>query len=146
MDGSEARCTSCGLGALRVDIEGKTDLAEQQVRSHLDQVRRHIEQGRVKVAAAQAEIKNWAEEKKTATGGNIADWKVKREVQNRAAQAERYAAAAADVAVAALVEAEEAAMEAWLARQDAKSVLRTRLRSLSAHRNLSEASSIAVDF
>ena len=112
-----------GLGALRANLEGKADLAEQQVRSHLDQVRTRIEQGRVKVTAAQAEIKNWAEEKKTATGDKIADWKVKRELQNRAAQAERYAAAAADVAVAALVEAEQAALEAWLARQDARSVL-----------------------
>ena len=126
MDGSEARSASRGLGAPRVDIEGKTDLAEQYVRSHLDQVRKHIEQGRVKVTAAQAEIKNWVEEKKTATGDKIADWKAKREaskLQDRADQAERYAAAAADVAVAALVEAEQAALEAWLARQDARSVL-----------------------
>ncbi len=115
-----------GLGALRANLEGKADLAEQQVRSHLDQVRTRIEQGRVKVTAAQAEIKNWVEEKKTATGDKIADWKAKREaskLQDRADQAERYAAAAADVAVAALVEAEEAALEAWLARQDARSVL-----------------------
>ena len=115
-----------GLGALRANLEGKTDLAEQQVRSHLDQVRTRIEQGRVKVTAAQAEIKNWVEEKKTATGDKIADWKAKREaskLQDRADQAERYAAAAADVAVAALVEAEQAALEAWLARQDARSVL-----------------------
>ena len=122
MDGSEAPGTSRGPGAPRVNIEGKTDLAEQQVRSHLDQVRRYIEQGRINVTAAQAEVRNW-EEKKTMTGDKIADWKVKRELQNRAAQAERYAAAAADVAVAALLEAEEAALEAWLARQDAKSVL-----------------------
>ena len=121
MDSSEARGTSRGPGAPRVNIEGKTDLAEQQVRSHLDQVRRYIEQGRINVTGAQAEIRNW-EEKKTATGDKIADWKVKRELQNRAAQAERYAAAAADVAVAALLEAEEAALEAWLARQEAKSV------------------------
>jgi len=40
-------------------------------------------------------------------------------LQNRADNAERYAAAAVDVAVAALDEAEEAALEAWLARQDA---------------------------
>jgi hypothetical protein len=115
-----------GLGALKANIEGKVDLAEQQVRSHLDQVRRRIEQGRVKVTAARAEIKNWVEEKKTATGDKIADWKAKREaskLQNRADQAERYAAAAAAIAVAALEEAEEAALEAWLARQDAKSVL-----------------------
>jgi hypothetical protein len=115
-----------GLGALRANIEGKADLAEQQVRSHLEQVRRRIEQGRVKVTAAEAEIKNWVEEKKTATGDKISEWKAKREaskLQDRADRAQRYAAAAAAVAVAALEEAEEAALEAWLARQDAKSVL-----------------------
>jgi hypothetical protein len=123
-----------GLGALRANIEVKADLAEQQVRSHLEQVRRRIEQGRVKVTAAEAEIKNWVEEKKTATGDKIADWKAKREaskLQNRADQAQRYAAAAAAVAVAALEEAEEASLEAWLARQDAKSVLPNKASELT---------------
>jgi hypothetical protein len=42
-------------------------------------------------------------------------------LQGRADKAERYAAAASAVAVAALDEAEEASLEAWLARQDANS-------------------------
>ena len=113
-----------GLGSLKAKIDGKAELAEHEVRSHLDNVRRRVEQGRAKVAAAQAKIKNWADDQKTATTDKIAEWKTKREVaklQNRAEQAEQYAAAAADIAVAALDNAEEAALEAWLARQDAKS-------------------------
>jgi hypothetical protein len=114
-----------GLGKLKAKIDGKAEHAEQEVRSHLDKVRSRMEQGRTKVAAAQVEIKNWADEKKTETSDKIAEWKSKREavkLQNRADRAERYAAAAADIAVAAIDEAEEAALEAWLARQDANSV------------------------
>jgi hypothetical protein len=40
-------------------------------------------------------------------------------LQRRSDNAERYAAAAIDVAVAAVDEAEQASLEAWLARQDA---------------------------
>ena len=63
-------------------------------------------------------------QKKAATSDKIAEWKAKRELtklQGRANKAERYAAAASAVAVAALDEAEEASLEAWLARQDANS-------------------------
>jgi predicted nucleic acid-binding Zn-ribbon protein len=92
------------------------------VRNHLDKVQRRIEQGRAKVAAAQSEVNDWVDQRKVATSDKIAEWKAKREttkLQNRADKAERYAAAAIDVAVAALDEAEQAALEAWLARQDA---------------------------
>jgi len=40
-------------------------------------------------------------------------------LQSRADRAELYAVAATDVAVAAVDEAEEASLEAWLARRDA---------------------------
>lgn len=94
------------------------------MQSHLDRVHKRVEQGRAKIAAAQADIKGWADEKKAATSDKIAEWKAKRELtklQGRADKAERYAAAASAVAVAALDEAEEASLEAWLARQDANS-------------------------
>ena len=42
-------------------------------------------------------------------------------LENRAERAERYAAATADAAFAAVDEAEWAALDAWLARQDVKS-------------------------
>lgn len=111
-----------GLDGLKAKINGKALHVEQDVQSHLDRVHNRLEQGRAKVAAAQADIKEWADQKKGASADKIAEWKAKREVsklQGRADKAERYAAAATAVAAAAFDEAEEASLEAWLARQDA---------------------------
>jgi predicted nucleic acid-binding Zn-ribbon protein len=113
-----------GLDGLKAKINGKAAHVEQDVQSHLDRVHKRVEQGQAKIAAAQAEIKDWADEKKAATSDKIAEWKAKRnlsKLQGRADKAERYAAAASVVAVAALDEAEEAALEAWLARRDVNS-------------------------
>lgn len=118
--------TESGLGALKTKIESKAEHAEADVCGHLDQVRRRMEQCRAKVAGAEVEIRNWADDRKTATREKIAEWKAKREtikLQNRADRAELYAAAAIDVAIAALDKAEEASLEAWLARRDANSAL-----------------------
>ena len=110
------------MEGLKAKIDGKAQSAEQDVRTHLDNVKTRIEQGRAKVSAAQADMKNWLEERKAVTSDKIAEWKAKREIgklQSRADNAERYAAAAIDVAVATVDEAEQASLEAWLARQDA---------------------------
>jgi len=110
-----------GLNGLKSKLNNNAEFAERTVREHLDQVRRRMELGRAKVAGAHVEMKNWAEQRTMTTRDKIEKWKTKRDtikLRNRADNAERYAAAAADVAVAALDEAEEAALEAWLARQD----------------------------
>jgi hypothetical protein len=115
-----------GLDGLKAKISGKADRAEQDVRTHLDQVQRRIEQDRAKAVAAQAEMKNWIEQKKAATSEKIAEWKAGHEtakLQNRADMAERYAAAAVDVTLAAFDEAEQATLEAWLARADANAAV-----------------------
>jgi predicted nucleic acid-binding Zn-ribbon protein len=114
--------TDSGLDGLKAKIDGKATHVEQDVQSHLERVNKRIEQGRAKVSAAQADMKNWAEQRKAVTKEKIAEWKAKRELsklQGRADDAETYAAAAIDVAVAAVDEAEQASLEAWLARQDA---------------------------
>ena len=114
--------TDNGLDGLKVKIQGKATHVEQDVQNHLDRVHKRIEQGRAKVSAAQADMKNWAEQRKAVTSDKIAEWKSKWEtgkLQSRADNAERYAAAAIDVAVVAVDEAEQASLEAWLARQDA---------------------------
>jgi hypothetical protein len=116
--------TASGLDGLKDKIAGKAANVDQDVRSHLDRVNKRIGQGRAKVTAAQAEIKNWTEDKKIATEQKVAEWKTKRQsgqLQNRADRAERYAAAASDVAIAAIDEAEKASLEACLARVDADS-------------------------
>jgi hypothetical protein len=110
------------LVGLKAKIEGKAQNAEQEARSNLEKVQKRIEQNRTKVSSAQSELKNWIDEQKTATRDKIADWRAKREtskLQTRADKGERYAAAAIVVAMAAADEAEQAALEAWLARQDA---------------------------
>jgi len=114
--------TDSGLDGLKAKIQGKATHVEQDVQSHLDRVHKRIEQGRAKVSAAQADMKNWAEQRKAVTSDKIAEWKSKWEtgkLQSRAHNAERYAVAAIDVAVAAVDEAEQASLEAWLARRDA---------------------------
>ena len=120
--GQKLTMTDSGMDGLKAKIDGKAAHVEQDVQSHLERVNERIEQGRAKVSAAQADMKNWAEQRKTVTNEKIAEWKAKRELsklQGRANDAESYAAAAIDVAVAAVDEAEQASLEAWLARQDA---------------------------
>jgi len=116
-----------GLGSLKSKMEGKTQEAEKEVRSHLAAVQKHIAQDQAKASAANAEIKAWLDSKKTVTAEKIAEWKASREVshlQSRADHAERYAEAAIDVAKTALDEAQQAILEAWLAHADANAAKR----------------------
>ena len=117
------------MRALKAKIDSKARTAEQDVQSHLDSVKKRIAQDRTKLAAAQADIKKWVEERKVTTSEKIAEWKTKREMaklQSRADSAERYAAGAAVVASTAVDEAEQAWLEAWLARKDADSAQDTK--------------------
>jgi light-regulated signal transduction histidine kinase (bacteriophytochrome) len=117
------------MQALKTKIDGKAQTAERDVRTHLDGVKKRIEQDRTKLTTAQADIKKWVEERKSASNEKIAEWKVKLEkakLQARANSAEQYAAAAAIVAMSAIDEAEQAALEAWLARRDADSAQGTK--------------------
>ena len=112
------------MRALKAKIDSKARTAEQDVQSHLDSVKKRIAEDRTKLAAAQADIKKWADEREAVTDGKIAEWKAKLEkakLKGRAEAAERYAAGAAVMAWAAVDEAEQASLEAWLARKDADS-------------------------
>ena len=110
-------------------IDNKAQTAEQEVRTRLDAVKKRIDQERPKVTAAQADIKKWVEERKATTNQKIAEWKAKSEkarLKSWADFAEGYAGAAAAVALAAVDEAEQASLEAWLARKDAESAQGTK--------------------
>ena len=110
---------------LKAKIDSKAETAEQEVRIQLDAVKKRLTQDRTKVETAQADVKKWVDEFKLASNEKIAEWKAKREkakLQSRAENAERYAVAAAVAALAAVDEAEQAALEAWLARKDAETV------------------------
>ena len=112
------------MRALKAKIDSRERTVEQDVQIRLDSVKKRIGQDRTKLETAQADIKKWAEERKGATDEKIAEWKAKLEkakLKGRAEAAERYAAGAAVVALAAVDEAEQASLEAWLARKDADS-------------------------
>jgi predicted nucleic acid-binding Zn-ribbon protein len=116
------------MDALKARLDGNVR-SEEDVQRYLDGVKKRIDQDRAKVTAAQADIKKWVEERKATASEKIAEWKTKREMaklQSRAVSAERYAAAAAVVALAAVDEAEQASLEAWLARNDADSAQSTK--------------------
>jgi deoxyribodipyrimidine photolyase len=107
---------------LKAKIDSKAQTAEQEVRIQLDAVKKRLVQDRTKVETAQADVKKWVDDFKAAGNEKIVEWRVKRDeakLQIRAEIAERYAVAAAVVALTAVDEAEQAALEAWLARKDA---------------------------
>jgi S-adenosylmethionine:tRNA-ribosyltransferase-isomerase (queuine synthetase) len=115
---------------LKAKIESKAQTAEQEVRIQLDAVKKRLKEDRIKVETAQADVKKWVDEFKFASNEKIAEWKAKHErvkLQIRAEVAERYAVAAAVVALAAVDEAEQAALEAWLARKDADIAAETKV-------------------
>jgi hypothetical protein len=112
------------MQALKAKIDSKAQNAEQEARAQLDAVKKRVEQERAKLTTAQNDMQKWLEEHKAMTDEKIAEWKAKHEkakLQGRADNAQRYAAAAAVVAIAAADEAEKASLEAWLARKDADS-------------------------
>ena len=114
---------------LKAKIDSKAQTAEQEVRIQLDAVKKRLVQDRTKVETAQADVKKWVDDFKAAGNEKIVEWKVKRDeakLQIRAEIAERYAVAAAVVALAAVDEAEQAALETWLARKDADSADETK--------------------
>jgi hypothetical protein len=111
-----------GLKNLKTKVGGDAKRAEAEARNQLAKVSADIEASKPKLAAAEAQMTQWVEAQKTATTRKVAEWKATQDfgkLQARAAQAERYAAAARDVAVTALHGAHQAALEAYLANKDA---------------------------
>ena len=110
------------LKSLKTTVDGDARQAEEEARSQLAKVNAEIEANKSKIAAAEAQRTQWVETQKAATSQKVAEWKASQDygkLQARAAQAERHAATARDVAVQALNGAHQAALEAWLAHKDA---------------------------
>jgi DNA repair exonuclease SbcCD ATPase subunit len=110
-----------GLQGLKTKIDDNAAQAERDVQNHLDRVRKRIEQRRAKVAEAKVDVSRWIADRDAISAAVVADWKCRRDVaklQDRADRAERCAVATIEVAAAAIDEAEQASLEAWLARVD----------------------------
>ena len=111
------------LRYLKNTIREKARHAEPEVRSQLEKVMKRIACNQSKVAAARAQVEHWIADKAKAVlrfrNEEIPEDGMRK--QRRAAEADRYAAACIDLAIAAVDEAERSALEAWLVRQDANS-------------------------
>lgn len=110
------------LQGLTEKIDAKAKGVDQAVRARLSAVKMRIEQDRAKITAAQNDFRKWSEQSKAATERQVAEWIAQvdhAKLQSRAKSAQLYADAAGRLASAAVDEAEQAALEAWLARRDA---------------------------
>ena len=88
----------------------------------MDSVQQRIFDRRRAVEAANARVTAWVERKKPAFDVNLAEWREHRNLlglNSRADDAEAYALAVFDLAIAAADEAAQAALEALLAGRDA---------------------------
>ncbi len=110
------------LEALKGNAMATSEKSQHVVESQLDRVEQRIYDNRIAVEAANARVKAWLDGKKAGFDGKRAGWKETRQVDLlniRADDAEAYAGAVFDLAVAAADEAIQAALEALLARNDA---------------------------
>ena len=128
---SSHRLTSIdkNMQQLKATIDSKAQTAEQEVRTRLDAVRNRIAQDCTKLETAQADVQKWVDVFKLASNEKIVAWKAKREkakLRSRADNAQRYAVAADLGALAAVDPAEQAALEAWVARKDAETADETK--------------------
>jgi hypothetical protein len=110
------------LAMLRTNVQKLPKQGEQALQKCLADARSKIEAEKKKVEQAQANLKARADKKISQAKDTINQWKAKGELSMlnaRADLAEQYAADAVFVAVAALSDAEEAIVDAVIARNDA---------------------------
>jgi hypothetical protein len=117
LDGVDKR-----LKGLTANAKGATEKAKVEAKAQLAVLESRVKEQHAKLETAEAKTKAWVEEKKTATSEKIAAWKAQRDVKKLAAHAdstEQYAVVSMRLAMAAVDEAERAAVEAVVTRMDA---------------------------
>ena len=110
------------LQTVKATVQGMSKEAEKTLREKLAETRTRVETQKEKVEKTRANLKARAQEKIGQAREAISEWKAKhetRKLQARADRAEAYAADAVYHAVASIDEAEEAILEAVIARMDA---------------------------
>ena len=110
------------LHAVKADIETRSEEAGKALRGKLEDVRTKLHAEKERMEKLGANLKARADQKLAETKEAVNEWKQKHETQKlraRAERAEAYAADAVAYAVATLDEAEEAMLDAVLARMDA---------------------------
>jgi hypothetical protein len=110
------------LEALKANSSDLSDISQHQIESRMDTVQQRIFERRRSVEIANARVKAWVEDKRPGFDAKAVEWRQERsflELNTRADDAETYALAVFELAVAAADEAAQSALEALLARRDA---------------------------
>ena len=110
------------LQQLKASAKTGSDKAKQDLRAQAQSLQTNIDSGRASIEAANTRMKTWIGGKKASLDQQVAQWKADGKeafLKGRADAAEEYASDAFVVAVAAADMANEAAIEAVLARGDA---------------------------
>ena len=108
--------------SVKTNLEKLPKQSEQAIQKYLAETRAKVEGEKKRVEKAQANLRTRAEQKIGEIKEAINQWKAKRDVTKlhaRADRAEAYAADAIFVADMAVAEAEEAILDALIARMDA---------------------------
>ncbi len=119
VDNAEKRIKDLNAG-----IKSAGEKAKLDAKAQLAELEKRASDQLAKVQSAEAKAKAWVEEKKATTSDKIAAWKAQHEAEKLATYAdfaEDYAAGSIELAIAAIEEAERAAVEAIVARSDAQS-------------------------
>src|SRR6185295_436794 len=113
------------LQQLKASAKAGSEKARQNLHSQAEKLRANLDADRASIEAAKIRMKDWAAGKKATFDEKVAQWKAQRkqeQLKRRAEAADEYASDAVAVAVAAVDDAYEAAIEAIIARGNADEV------------------------
>jgi hypothetical protein len=109
------------LKIMKVHLEKAPKDAEAAVTTKLDAVKLALKEKKQECEAARERLHEMIQDKKTETRDSIADWKATlnhKKLEKRALRAEKLAGIRVEVALYAVLEAEEAILEAISARKE----------------------------
>ena len=113
------------LQTVKADIQSRSEEASKAVRGKLEEAKTKLHAEKERVEKIRANLKARADQKIAETKEVVNEWKKKhetRKLQARAERAETYAADAIAYAMVTIDEAEEAILDAVVARMDAEAV------------------------
>ncbi len=112
------------LEALKANGSDLSDKSQDRIESQLDTLQQRIVNRRRAVEAANARVTAWVGDKRPSFDAKVVEWREGRQrlrLDERADDAETYALAVFDLAIAAADEAAQVPLEALLVRRDATS-------------------------
>ena len=110
------------LKGAMAQLQSGSKETEAEIRAKLDAAKAKVAETKVDAEAARVRLQELAEAKKAEVEEQVREWKAKHQkdkLEKRAERAEKYAETCVELALASAAEAEEAILDALVARMDA---------------------------